>query len=360
MSNTIYPKYVNTAPAGLATTDDLPEGAINYWFTEGRVVTVIQNSSINEHIDVNISSVSDKQVLSFDISSSTWTPGGVIPTDTDSLPEGLANYYFTNSRLITELASISIDSLLDISINNAIDNDILTYLNGEWVNVSWSLSAFTTTDLTEGDNLYYTDQRVTDWSNQTSIVTFSDVNELVTNNEGDLLRFRSGKWTSEPNSFTINDFIIDSPSTGEYLYWDSNKWIPHRPALKEFTNSASNNQILVYRSNQWTPTTFSEYYTIEISSDITAESNYTYLVDTSSNPITLTLPANPFKGDTITIADAAGSDPSNPSGFGLNPLTITCSPSHTIAGFPDILIDSDNRSLKLIFSLAKSKWLIIQ
>lgn len=360
MSETIYPKYVDTAPAGLSTTDDLPEGTINYYHTDGKVSIIIEQTSISKHSDVNITTVSDKQVLSYDSSIGKWVPGEVIPTNTDELVEGLTNFYLTNSRLISKLSNLSINTLLDISITNPINKHILNYQSGQWVNTELSLIDFTTTNLVEGNNLYYTDQRVTDWSNQTSIITFSDVNELVSNSEGDLLRFRSGKWTSEPNSFTINDFIIDIPNTDEYLVWDGNNWTTRRPALKEFTSPALENQSLIFRNNQWTPTNFSEFYTIEVSADFTAYSNTVYLVDTSLNPITMTLPSSPLKGDTITIADSAGSDPSNPSGFGLNPLTITCSPSHSIAGFPDIIIDDDNRSLKLIFSLAKSKWLIVQ
>lgn len=65
------------------------------------------NFTLNENFDVNLASVTDGQVLTYDSATSKWvneTPASV-PATTDSLTEGTTNVYYTDTRVQTYLTS---------------------------------------------------------------------------------------------------------------------------------------------------------------------------------------------------------------------------------------------------------------
>jgi hypothetical protein len=79
---------------------------------------------------------------------------------TTDVAEG-TNQYFTNARADARIAAASINDLSDVDTSGVALNNTLKYNGSAWVvgTVSTDLSANTTTDLAEGTNLYYTTTR---------------------------------------------------------------------------------------------------------------------------------------------------------------------------------------------------------
>jgi len=90
-----------------------------------------------------------------DGSSAQWVEAsGGIAQDTDAIPEGNNNLYYTDTRVDTRFATKDTDDLPEGSTN--------LYYTDARVNIAFDtrLATKSTTDLTEGTNLYYTDARV--------------------------------------------------------------------------------------------------------------------------------------------------------------------------------------------------------
>jgi len=80
------------------------------------------------------------------------------------------------------------------------------------------------------------------------------------------------------------------------------------------------------------------------------------LVAISNSIIDLTLPINPLDGDQVTIADKNGNNPTLPTGFGKHRLQIIANTGHTIQGYNNIDLDTENSSLGIVFH--GNKWSI--
>ena len=147
-------KQVNfVAENGVAdsTTDDLAEGTTNKYFTDARAVSAVVNGDV----------------------------------DTDDIEEGSTNLYFTDQRAIDAVGG-SATSLN--TPNTVVKRDgngdfaagtITADLTGDVTGQVSDISNHSTTDLAEGTNLYYTDQRVDDYINAS--INTDDVSEGTTN-----------------------------------------------------------------------------------------------------------------------------------------------------------------------------------
>lgn len=147
-------KQVNfVAENGVAdsTTDDLAEGTTNKYFTDARAVSAVVNGDV----------------------------------DTDDIEEGSTNLYFTDQRAIDAVGG-SATSLN--TPNTVVKRDgngdfaagtITADLTGDVTGQVSDISNHSTTDLAEGTNLYYTDQRVDDYINAS--IDTDDVSEGTTN-----------------------------------------------------------------------------------------------------------------------------------------------------------------------------------
>ena len=82
------------------TTANVVELA-NLYFTNTRVFANLQLASLNDFRDVNTTNKSNGQVLLWD--GNIWLPGNVASAilNTDYLPEGASNLYYTNARART-------------------------------------------------------------------------------------------------------------------------------------------------------------------------------------------------------------------------------------------------------------------
>ena len=140
------------ATPNLNSTDDLTEGSNNKYFTISRA-----RSALSAGGDLNY----DVNTGEFSISTSGLT-------STDDLSEGSSNLYFTEERVDDRInnlivSGVHLSSFYDDSAGSFIldvDDDLSSYSND--VGFITDLSGFTTDDLAEGSNLYYTSNRVRD------------------------------------------------------------------------------------------------------------------------------------------------------------------------------------------------------
>ena len=95
--------------------DDGSTGKIYIWLGNGWVDTS-PTPTISDINDVSLTSLSDGQVLTYDSANSVWinTTTSSSLNDTDGLPEGSTNLYFTNARADARIAAASIDDLNDV------------------------------------------------------------------------------------------------------------------------------------------------------------------------------------------------------------------------------------------------------
>lgn len=199
--------------AGLEqTTDDITEGSTNVYFTNARVQSALGTLSIDDLSDIDLTGVSTNRALIWtgsqfepqDIVNSVNGQTGNPVLDTDDISEG-ANLYFTNERADDRVAAL-IQNGTGIS---------WAYNDGAGTLVpTISLSPFSTTDLSEGTNLYFTNERVDDRvaaliQNGTGITwTYNDGADTLTPAIGGLTtsEFASAnisQWTNDANYITI-------------------------------------------------------------------------------------------------------------------------------------------------------------
>jgi hypothetical protein len=178
----IYDRFTGEISANLEavaasanTTDTLPEGFTNKYFTNARVVSNVQTLSINTFVDVNVTGVTSGKVLIYDGGVGQWVPGdnvfsAVIAEEantvlqinnfsTDDLREGSNNLYFTNTRvellLSNAIANLSINDLSDVNTEVGLQTEyFLSWDGSQWrprsiSNVSTSINA----DFSERSNL---------------------------------------------------------------------------------------------------------------------------------------------------------------------------------------------------------------
>jgi hypothetical protein len=183
------------------TTDDLSEGTTNLYFTNERVDDRVASLLV---AGTNISLVYDDTFNTLTIAAN-----GLTGNTTDDLVEGTTNLYFTDERAQDAVASalvggsnitityddvantITIDGIEDDLSNNTTDDLNEGTTNLYWTsargdaNFATNLALSTTSDLTEGTNLYYTDARarasisVVDTSPY-GVVSYDNVTGVVT------------------------------------------------------------------------------------------------------------------------------------------------------------------------------------
>ena len=138
----------------LSTTDDLPEGSVNLYYTDARVEAYVSGAGYIKNLT---------------------------GLDTDDLAEGSANLYYTDARVeayvngagyIKNLTGLDTDDLPEGSVN--------LYFTDARVN-TWISSNLSNTDqLTEGSgNLYYTNARVETYVSGAGYVKGSVVTKII-------------------------------------------------------------------------------------------------------------------------------------------------------------------------------------
>jgi len=254
------------------TTDDLLEGDDNLYYTDKRVRDEISSTPLNIHADVVNTTPQEGQALVR--LSGQWVNKDVLYDvyDTDGLPEGNNNLYFTEDRVITVMESqlsggfFAIGDLSDT--NTTTVSGTYLYFNGtNWVNRTPS-----TDDLSEGsNNLFYTDERVQGVLSESlaggaiSLNANSDV--TITNPVGgNVLRHNGTNWTNavlstdDLSEGSNNEFYTDEKVQG-VLAESIASGIFSIDDLSDVTSpSPSAGNVLVYSGSAWVPQTLNMSY----------------------------------------------------------------------------------------------------
>lgn len=263
------------------TTDDLPEGDENLYFTKARVDTRLDEVGLTAIGDVSAvgsdAPVND-EVIAWDAGRGLYVPKPVgslgveledlvdtsFPPDgnrtdkwvvqwdadtqkfildevslaassTDQLPEGNTNLYYTNQRVRNYIAqAINLGDLHRVNTNGKEDRSILIYdsAGGVWrTELLNEIAINSTDDVPEGDyNLYYTNSRVNSY-----IRNFVQIGELQNVDDsgvvaGDALIWDGRRYVpGNPNAgISIKDLgdVDDnmSPVTDDVLAWTGIQW----------------------------------------------------------------------------------------------------------------------------------------
>ena len=203
-----------------ANTSYITEGA-NLYFTntraDARADARIAASSIDALADVDTKTVAptNGQVLTW--TGSAWTPStvaagsgaitsvnaktGVVVLNTDDVSEGSVNQYFTNTRWDNRLAAKTTDNLNQGATNKYYSDTLArnalaagTGLSYNSASGTFSINA-TTTNITEGSNLYFTSTRFDTRLGQSNLNQHADVSKTT-------------------------------PTTGQALAWNGSSWAP--------------------------------------------------------------------------------------------------------------------------------------
>ena len=132
-------------------SDDITEGSTNVFFTNARADARVQNAIVDSDTFAGASATNvpsaesvkayvDAQVASKDALSE-------LSGSTDDVSEGSSNLYYTDERVADKIGGIMSGSgNISVTYDDAADTIVVS-------------ESLTTTDITEGDNLYYTDAR---------------------------------------------------------------------------------------------------------------------------------------------------------------------------------------------------------
>jgi len=132
-------------------TDDLSEGATNLYYTDARADARV-NLQTGANLDLSSKSTSDLSEGTNLYYTDTRFDTRLTTKTTDNLTEG-SNLYFTNERVDDRVSNLLQDGT-GISFAYDDSNNVLT--------PTVTLSPFSTTNLSEGTNLYFTNERVDD------------------------------------------------------------------------------------------------------------------------------------------------------------------------------------------------------
>ena len=172
------------------TTANVIESASNLYFTNARALAAVQSSLVT-----NTSNIAEGSNLYY---TNSRVISAITPYLTTANVTELTNQYFTNARVFANVAQMSINVLADVDITGiqagyslvwngssfvastpigTVDNaNTATFAyNANVANSVLSIGNFTTANLTEGINLYYTNTRVV--SAITPYLTSSNVSE---------------------------------------------------------------------------------------------------------------------------------------------------------------------------------------
>jgi hypothetical protein len=126
---------------------------------------------------------------------------------------------------------------------------------------------------------------------------------------------------------------------------------PTSPSSGMFRYNTTTNSLEVYGSASWEPAGSLRWSIVN--ADDTIEKSEGFMVDSSGGPVQVTLPATAAIGDTVRIADIAGS-------FQTNNCTISRN-GHNIMGLAqDLTLDKQYTSIGLLYTNATYGWILTE
>ena len=205
------------ATAGDYTTDQVTE-ATNLYYTDARVDAVISATNIGSLADIDITGIANGEVLIYNSTSGNWENGpvpsapvssvfgrtGAVTAQTgdyttSQVNEG-TNLYYTQARFDTAFSAKTTDDLTEGATNLYFTNARASSAAPvQSVNGATGTVVLTTTEVSEGTNLYYTDARVNTVISATDIGDLNDISITgVSNGEVLIYNSTSGNWENGP------------------------------------------------------------------------------------------------------------------------------------------------------------------
>ena len=333
-------------------TDALLEGSNNLYYRDSRVVSNLANLSLNVFADVDTVSTAPALGYVLTWTGSVWEPRasnvgnvGVISTATNANfanLAGIANVALvanqanianfatlaavSNSTVFAERSNVANISLSTVFAEQSnVANSSIVAERSNVANLVLSISNFTTTNLAEGGNLYFTTSRVFANVSQMSIDTLYDVSTSIAN-AGEVLTWSGTNWYSGATVGTAQSSVFAERSNVANLVLSISNFTTD--ALSEGTNN------LYYTSNRLAADIQAAIYRKDIElddlilgGDLTVQGNTVLLnvsnVRTESRTLTLALNSgspSSAEGSGIYIdgANARFTYGQTDDGFGLN------------------------------------------
>jgi len=179
-------------------TDSLPEGDVNLYYTQARVDSDINAALGGDTFDSVIGGIFDSNDSNFN--EELWNK--LTLNNTDSLPEGDTNLYYTKDRVDSDINGALGGGSLDSALTGIFDSNDPNFNSELWN----KLTLNNTDSLPEGStNLYYTDQRVQDKIDEYVDSTFL-VDQIAIDD--------------------LTDVTAPTPSTNQYLQYNGAAWVP--------------------------------------------------------------------------------------------------------------------------------------
>jgi len=147
------------------TTDDLPEGNNNLYFTSQRVRDTLGTVSIQDLGSVNATAPVSGQAPVWNGTEWVFTDVAANVSSTDDIPEGTSNLYYDSQRVYTDIGEYLVDINYGISLNEISDVDAIqsagTFLYSDgtrWNNreiLLSDISDVSLTGLSDGSTIVY-------------------------------------------------------------------------------------------------------------------------------------------------------------------------------------------------------------
>ena len=276
---------------------------------------------------------------------------------TDDLTEDSTNLYYTDAkadaRATLRITAASITNLGDVDAVVAGDDGKVLYYDHSTASFKWKVDSATPSGYnnTNWDTAY-------GWGNHASAGYLTSFTETFTSLVQDTTPQLGGTLDANSNTIDMGTNIITDTKVGQ---WDTAYgWGNHASAgyltaisgqsigaLSDVTiTSASSNQILKYNGSAWVNQDINlnaeEDFDIR-TADFNATESRRYGIDTSSNTVTVTLPAAPTAGRAIYFADAGGN-------YATNKLTLARN-GNTIMGLAqDMDVTTNNQSFGVFYN----------
>jgi len=166
-----------TAENGVAdsTTDDLSEGSTRLYFTTARAResisggTGISYDNVTGVVSVDNTIATKSYADQAETDAKSYTDAEIAALDTDDIEEGSSNLYFTNGRARnavsagTGITYNAADGIINVTANTYDAYGAASTAEGNAQSYTDNaINALTTSDIEEGSNLYFTDERAQD------------------------------------------------------------------------------------------------------------------------------------------------------------------------------------------------------
>lgn len=221
-------KFIDGPVVSLTDTDDLPEGGYNLYYTTSRVDTRVSQLSIDQLADVNISGWATGEVLGFNSSGMLVPLAVVLPATTDDLPQGSTNKYYSNALVSTWAGTTSIDVFQDVNTTGWTTGQVLGFnASGILVPVDVLTTATTTDSIPAGVNSarqYYSNAQVESYLDTIGLDKIGGIGGVggAAPEGGQALIYNQATQRYEPGSASVISIVQNFNSTGDQnglVYW---------------------------------------------------------------------------------------------------------------------------------------------